>query len=546
MTDTANLGLPCIEGSQAQKHVTHNEALRILDTLVQLAVLDRDLTAPPGSPAGGERWIVKSGASGAWAGHDDAIAAWQDGAWQFCTPQTGWLAYVVDEGALLAWSGSAWVDALSVLTSLNNMTLLGVGTTADTTNPLSARLNNTLFTARTVAEGGDGDLRCKMSKEAAANTLSLLFQNNYSGRAEIGLTGDDDFRFKVSPDGTTWYEGIVIDKDSGAVTFPNTSIGGTGDDIDLTLAELSLGVADALNTAQFLGASGNRFADSFDTLACVDTGSAANLDTGTAGVLKPVAGADLGPTMTGASTPSPYAASASGSSDVGGAGGNAPWTAFDNNTTTAVSGWYSNPGNGAWLKLDFGSAVTVGAYRVYNRYDSNANLPTGWVLKGSDDDAAYTAVDTRSSLTWSGNGTYQAFALSSPQTYRYWKLDAITAADDVMINELRFLGATANLTVTSTALTAASAPSSAKLVARVKEIDSLTLNTDLVFSVSRDGGTTYTAFAMTRKFTASSIAVYQSDQLDISGQPGGTSMKWKAESANNRNFELHDVCLYWS
>ena len=41
MTDTANLALPCIEGSQAQKHVTHNEALRVLDTLVQLAVLDQ-------------------------------------------------------------------------------------------------------------------------------------------------------------------------------------------------------------------------------------------------------------------------------------------------------------------------------------------------------------------------------------------------------------------------------------------------------------------------------------------------------------------------
>ena len=168
------------------------------------------------------------------------------------------------------------------------------------------------------------------------------------------------------------------------------------------------------------------------------------------------------------------------------------------------------------------------------------------MLKGSDDDATYTAVDTQSSLTWSGNGTHQDFTLSSPQTYRYWKLDAITAASDVMINELRFFSSTANLTVTSTALTAASTPSSAKLVARVKEVDSLALNTDLTFSVSRDGGTTYTAFTMTRKFTANSIAVYQSDRLDISGQPSGTSMKWKAESANSKNFELHDVYLYWS
>jgi len=219
MTDTPNLELPCIEGSQAQKHITHNDALRMLDTLVQLAVLDRDLTAPPGSPADGQRWIVKAGATGAWAGHDDVIAAWQDGAWQFSTPQTGWLAYIVDEGALVAWSGSAWIDAIAALTSLNNMTLLGVGTAADTTNPFSAKLNNILWIAKTLAEGGDGDLRWKMSKESAANTLSMLFQDNYSGRAEIGLTGDDDFHFKVSADGSTWLDALVIDKSSGRVTL---------------------------------------------------------------------------------------------------------------------------------------------------------------------------------------------------------------------------------------------------------------------------------------------------------------------------------------
>jgi hypothetical protein len=62
MTDTTHLGLPFIEGSQAQKHVTHNEALRILDSVVQIGVLDIDRTAPPSSPAEGDRHIVASGA----------------------------------------------------------------------------------------------------------------------------------------------------------------------------------------------------------------------------------------------------------------------------------------------------------------------------------------------------------------------------------------------------------------------------------------------------------------------------------------------------
>jgi hypothetical protein len=223
MTDTANLGLPCIEGSQAQKHITHNDALRILDTLVQLAVLDRDLTAPPGSPTEGQRWIVNAGATDAWAGHDNAVGAWQDGAWQFSTPQVGWVAFVVDEGTLLVWNGSAWGDFFATVTSLQNLALLGVGTTADATNPFGAKLNNALWTAKTVAEGGDGDLRYKLNKEAAANTLSFLFQDNYSGRAEIGTIADDNFSMKVSADGTAWHLGLSIDKDSGKVDHPQGS-----------------------------------------------------------------------------------------------------------------------------------------------------------------------------------------------------------------------------------------------------------------------------------------------------------------------------------
>ena len=228
MTDTANLRLPCIEGSQAQKHVTHNEALRILDTLVQLAVLDRDLTAPPELTYEGDRYIVNAEATGAWAECEGAIMAWQDGAWHISVPRVGWLAYVMDEGALLAWDGLEWVDAIAALTSLNNMTRLGVGTMADDTNPFSAKLNNMLFAARTVAEGGDGDLRTKLSKESAADTASLLFQSGYSGRAELGLTGDDNFHVKVSADGSAWTEAMTIDRTTGGVSFPNSAWAPTG------------------------------------------------------------------------------------------------------------------------------------------------------------------------------------------------------------------------------------------------------------------------------------------------------------------------------
>ena len=69
---------------------SHN-ALRLLDTVVQLSVLDRDLTAPPASPADGDRYIVASGATGFWAGWDLNVATWVDGVWMRLVPaRVGW------------------------------------------------------------------------------------------------------------------------------------------------------------------------------------------------------------------------------------------------------------------------------------------------------------------------------------------------------------------------------------------------------------------------------------------------------------------------
>ena len=140
MTDTVNLGLPYIEAAQAQKHVTHNEALRILDALVMLAVKDRDLSAPPASPAEGERYIVKAPGSGAFSGKDGQIAHFADGGWIFYPPVNGWTCFVQDESALLAFDGEDWVAALDTLggvSELQELALLGLGTEADETNPFS-------------------------------------------------------------------------------------------------------------------------------------------------------------------------------------------------------------------------------------------------------------------------------------------------------------------------------------------------------------------------------------------------------------------------
>ena len=105
---TTHLLLPYILAAQAQKHVTHNDALQLLDAMVQLSVLDRDFTAPPASPVDGDRYIVTSGATGLWADWDLNLATWVDGVWMRLVPRPGWLAWIADEATFFVWNGSAW------------------------------------------------------------------------------------------------------------------------------------------------------------------------------------------------------------------------------------------------------------------------------------------------------------------------------------------------------------------------------------------------------------------------------------------------------
>jgi hypothetical protein len=199
MTTSPNLALPYLEAAQSQKHITHNEALVRLDAIVMLVVLDRDLTVPPGSPADGARYLVAAGGSGAWAGHDGQIAAWQDGAWSFYAPQTGWLAWIADEGVFTVFDGSGWTGCAT-----QNAGQLGVNTTADSANRLAVASDAVLFTHN------GGGVQAKLNKSAAGATASVLFQTGWSGRAEIGCIGDDDFHFKVSPDGASFHTGLSL------------------------------------------------------------------------------------------------------------------------------------------------------------------------------------------------------------------------------------------------------------------------------------------------------------------------------------------------
>ena len=193
MSDTTRLGLPLMDAAQAQKHVTHNEALVRLDALTHLSVGAR-ADAPAGVNSEGARFLVSQTPAGAFVGHGDQVACYQDGGWLFLAPKAGWRVYLEDVFSLQVFDGSSWREIASGRGPLDQFARLGVGTASDAGNPFSAKLNNALFASLSVAEGGSGDLRFKLNKEGIGKSVSQLYQSNWSGRAETGLLGDDVFR----------------------------------------------------------------------------------------------------------------------------------------------------------------------------------------------------------------------------------------------------------------------------------------------------------------------------------------------------------------
>lgn len=112
MSDTPRYALPLLDAAQAQKHVTVNEALSRADVLAAGRVETRGALAAPAAPEDGTGFIVGAGATGIWAGQDDAIALALNGGWAFVPPWRGAAFWVDADGAIASWDGTAWVDGL--------------------------------------------------------------------------------------------------------------------------------------------------------------------------------------------------------------------------------------------------------------------------------------------------------------------------------------------------------------------------------------------------------------------------------------------------
>ncbi|PVA07742.1 DUF2793 domain-containing protein [Thalassorhabdomicrobium marinisediminis] len=205
--------LPYIQPAQAQKHVTHNEALRVLDAVMQLVVETFDATTPPPGPAIGESYGLGAGATADWAGKDTHIAVWNGASWDFVAPQEGWVGWSKQQAGQWRYDGTAWVEM-----SAGPVDQFGINTSADAVNRLAVASQATLLT-----HDGAGH-QLKINKSAETETVSVLFQSDYTGHAEMGLTGVTDFDIKVSPDGAGWNTVLSAAANGSDVTLAATRI----------------------------------------------------------------------------------------------------------------------------------------------------------------------------------------------------------------------------------------------------------------------------------------------------------------------------------
>ncbi|MEO9457541.1 MAG: DUF2793 domain-containing protein [Lentilitoribacter sp.] len=205
-----NLSLPLLQASQAQKHVTHNEALYILDTVTQLSVLSSNLSSPP-EAEDGDRYLVPAGAAGDWTDQDGAVAVFDENTWRFLSPKTGWVAFDQSVAEFLLFDGANWGE-LPKADTFVNLQSVGVNATADATNRLSISAPAILLSH----EGGGHQV--KVNKASEGDTASLLFQSNWSGHAEMGLNGSNNWSLKVSADGANWQDALSFDPATAAVS----------------------------------------------------------------------------------------------------------------------------------------------------------------------------------------------------------------------------------------------------------------------------------------------------------------------------------------
>lgn len=225
------------------------------------------------------------------------------------------------------------------------------------------------------------------------------------------------------------------------------------------------------------------------------------------------------------------------------------YRAFDKNASTAYT-----PNNGLTgsntktIELAVPGPTRVREYSIQALAANNA--PTTWTLEASNDGTSWETLDSRTGITGWTAGLTRTYTIAIPDFYSRlrWSFTAVQSGVVLEVAEIALTGdgPTGTSTVVQSATFATgSAPTTATLTVQARRLDAaLTINTDLIGWVSRNGGANWTQVILAATVTAGGVTTYDGS-ADLSGQPSASSVRWKLD-VSSAPIEIAGVALQWA
>lgn len=196
---TNRLKLPLLVPNQSGKEIFHNEALIILDNLIQNYVLDKDISIPPTNPNVGDIYIIGNNATGDWLNNDNNIAIYDNG-WRFLQSMDGFTFFIKDENCFYTYTNNLWrkTSNLFDIAELKNIEFI------DLSQNDIVIYNGEKFTNTQDLKLKTINLNDNNKIETENNNLLLKYNNNeewYTAISIDNITGRVDFKNGISFNG---------------------------------------------------------------------------------------------------------------------------------------------------------------------------------------------------------------------------------------------------------------------------------------------------------------------------------------------------------
>ena len=227
---------------------------------------------------------------------------------------------------------------------------------------------------------------------------------------------------------------------------------------------------------------------------------------------------------------------------------------LDGDTSTKSQINVPLPNQSRFFVIDLGSGVTKTATKFtahwHNTGSDVTSFLSGLTIAGSNDDTSYTELLNETSGATANES--KDYTWSNSTAYRYYKItvkskNTSSGGAGLHLKEISMFETqtTQNMTLINNALTAASAPSTGFITVQADPVDSVTVNTDIKAEISRDGGSNWTFVTLAEGATNSNFINYEGS-VDISGQPSGTSIKYRVTTLNTKEIRVSGVVLRWA